>query len=115
MLTPDLIVQFGATPVSMRQVTWAPDPERIVVDGRPRRIDPASRGGTRVHADPLALMKLLSARVKPADSRVDPSWKNVGWPFEKRSLPGWPLISVTPFQSNTSPGCFLKTPLGRYP
>ena len=88
VLTPDLIVQFGATPVSMRQVTWAPDSERIVVDGRPRRIDPASRGGTRVHADPLALMKLLSARVKPADSRVDPSWKK-RWLAIREAIVAW--------------------------
>jgi 2-succinyl-5-enolpyruvyl-6-hydroxy-3-cyclohexene-1-carboxylate synthase len=74
-LAPDLIVQFGATPVSMRQTTWAPGAERIVVDSRPRRIDPATRGGTRIHADPLGAMERLSATELNTDSGLDASWK----------------------------------------
>ena len=88
VLAPDLIVQFGATPVSMRQTSWAPDAERVVVDGRPRRIDPASRGGMRIHADPLEAMRQLSGANSNEDSGLDISWKP-RWNSIHRAVSSW--------------------------
>lgn len=59
-LQPDLIIQFGASPVSRRLAEWAPEAERIVIDGRPRRIDPESRGGLRIVADGASALGQLA-------------------------------------------------------
>ena len=59
-LEPDIIIQFGASPVSRRLLEWAPEAERIVIDGRPRRIDPGSRGGLRVVADGVSVLDQLA-------------------------------------------------------
>lgn len=87
-ITPDLIVQFGATPVSKRQVEWAPDAQRIVIDDRPRRVDPASRGGMRVHADPLSVMRLLLDAVEDRPSSSNNPWKKL-WLSIGQAVSDW--------------------------
>lgn len=81
-LTPDLIIQFGATPVSRRLVEWAPDALRIVVDHRPRRIDPLSRGGLRVEWDAIAVLKGLAARSNTPEVHDTSSWQDAWHPIE---------------------------------
>ena len=56
-LKPDLVIQFGASPVSRRLQDWSSEAEHIVVDDRPRRIDPLSRGGWRIDSNPVQVMQ----------------------------------------------------------
>ncbi len=79
-LTPDLILQFGASPVSRRLQEWAPDAMRVVVDDRPRRVDPMSRGGSRIDADPIATLLALADdvdRVAPPMNEWQQAWEAI--------------------------------------
>ena len=87
-LVPDVIIQFGATPVSRRLVEWAPDAFRIVVDHRPRRIDPLSRGGLRVEWDAMAVLNGLVARSGALQEHDTSSWKDA-WKPVKQAVQTW--------------------------
>jgi len=82
-LEPDLILQFGATPVSRRLQEWAPGAERIVVDHRPRRIDPEHRGGWRLDRDAVAVLKGLVARSDVRDSHDASPWQEAWLPVHQ--------------------------------
>jgi 2-succinyl-5-enolpyruvyl-6-hydroxy-3-cyclohexene-1-carboxylate synthase len=80
-LQPDLILQFGASPVSRRLNEWATAAGRIVVDHRPRRIDPQSRGGWRIATDAVRMLENLAAqrtdRLQVDRNAWRASWKDV--------------------------------------
>lgn len=82
-LEPDVIIQFGATPVSRRLGEWAAHAQRIVVDHRPRRVDPHSRGGIRVEWDALEVMKGLAALPESAESHGTSAWQRAWIPVRK--------------------------------
>jgi len=87
-LLPDLIIQFGATPVSKRLTDWAPETFRIVVDDRLRRIDPASRGGLRIQAPPVRMMERMSEQLAASSIEVNPTWQ-AHWAAAKQAVNGW--------------------------
>lgn len=82
-LEPDLILQFGATPVSRRLQEWAPGAERIVIDHRPRRIDPEHRGGWRLDGDAIAVLKGMTARSDVRDSHDASPWQQAWLPVHQ--------------------------------
>ena len=59
-LTPDLVVQFGASPVSKRVNQMMQGSTLVVVDDRRRRIDPAHTVSARIVADPVDVLQKLS-------------------------------------------------------
>ena len=79
-LEPDLILQFGATPVSRRLQEWAPGAERIVIDHRPRRIDPEHRGGWRLDGDAVAVLKGMVAWPGVGDGYDASPWQQAWHP-----------------------------------
>jgi len=87
-LEPDLVVQFGATPVSRRLQEWAPEAERVVVDHRPRRIDPGSRGGWRLEWDAVAVLKGLAARPDGGERQALSSWQQ-SWRPVRAAVDAW--------------------------
>lgn len=87
-LQPDLILQFGASPVSRRLNEWAADAERIVVDHRPRRIDPQSRGGWRVQADAVRLLDHLAAQRSDRLHVDRAAWRS-SWDAVARKVREW--------------------------
>lgn len=88
LLQPDLLVQFGATPVSRQLAAWAPDAERMVIDHRPRRIDPLSLGGTRVEWDAVAVMKGLASLFDPEQVPGTSLWQQ-DWIPVREAVRSW--------------------------
>jgi len=78
LLSPDLVIQFGASPVSKRTLALAAQARHIVVDSRRRRIDPSHSLDHRIEADPLEMLFLLVERVESengaARPKIDSDW-----------------------------------------
>ncbi len=67
LLSPDLVIQFGASPVSKRTLAIAAQARHIVIDSRRRRIDPSHSLDHRIEADPLEALFLLAERAESKD------------------------------------------------
>ncbi|MDA0379054.1 MAG: 2-succinyl-5-enolpyruvyl-6-hydroxy-3-cyclohexene-1-carboxylic-acid synthase, partial [Bacteroidetes bacterium] len=87
-LQPDCIIQFGASPVSRRLNEWAPAAERIVVDHRPRRIDPQARGGWRILADATDVLAHLATQ-RTERIQVDRAEWQDAWRTVSRQVREW--------------------------
>ncbi len=87
-LEPDLILHFGATPVSRRLQEWAPGAERIVVDHRLQRIDPQHRGGWRLEWDAVAVLKDLAAHSNGHPGSDGSPWLS-SWNPVRQAVKAW--------------------------
>lgn len=87
-MQPDCILQFGASPVSRRLNEWAGSAERIVVDHRPRRIDPGSRGGWRIEADAARMLRQLVTGQADQPARERSSW-SASWAAAAQQVRKW--------------------------
>ncbi len=69
-LRPDLILQFGRSPISKATMQYLSDSgaQWIVVAETPRRIDPVHRTGLRIGADPAAIAAALKGNVQEKTS-----------------------------------------------
>jgi len=72
MEPPDLVIQFGASPVSKRLNAWVAKAPLMIVDHRPRRVDPHHRSDTRLVADADRLLVAWANRVD--ESRSQSEW-----------------------------------------
>ena len=78
LLSPDLVIQFGASPVSKRTLALAAQSRHIVVDSRRRRIDPFHSLDHRIEADPLETLLMLAERAESENGasreKIDSDW-----------------------------------------
>ncbi len=78
LLSPDLVIQFGASPVSKRTLALAAQARHFVIDSRRRRIDPTHSLDHRIEADPLEALFLLAERAESKDGtsreEVESEW-----------------------------------------
>ena len=93
-LKPDLIVQFGATPLSKRLSQWISSIQpvsTVVIDHRERRIDPGHNTLVRIESDPLGILKRLSERTQSnarAEVTTFSTWQD-SWRTVKRTITQW--------------------------
>jgi len=78
-LRPDLVMQFGASPVSKRVNALMQSATYVVVDDRNRKIDPGCTVSLRVVADPVAVLTALSVdrteEARPEDFHGQSEWQ----------------------------------------